>query len=111
ARAQLSEARAVFARLNASTWQALAESELAACGERSAARSLGATGPLATLTPREFEVAREVASGASNPEAAERLFISRRTVGYHLSSVFRKLDIDDRHRLSAFFRTAESDPQ
>jgi DNA-binding NarL/FixJ family response regulator len=49
-----------------------------------------------TLSPRELEVARLVADGASNRDAAERLFLSERTVESHVSSIFNKLGIDTR---------------
>jgi DNA-binding CsgD family transcriptional regulator len=44
---------------------------------------------------------REVAAGMTNADAAHRLFISERTVEFHLSSVFRKLEIQRRHELAA----------
>ncbi len=48
------------------------------------------------LSPRELEVARLIADGASNRDAAERLFLSERTVESHVSSIFNKLGIDTR---------------
>lgn len=64
-----------------------------------------APGPRAThgwesLSPKEHEVVSLVADGLSNPEIAERLFISRRTVESHLSHVFRKLDLSNRTQLA-----------
>jgi DNA-binding CsgD family transcriptional regulator len=55
----------------------------------------------AGLTPTELTVARAVADGLSNPQIAERMFISRRTVTTHLSSIFRKLDVSSRAELAA----------
>jgi DNA-binding NarL/FixJ family response regulator len=49
-----------------------------------------------TLTPREEEVLRLVATGAKNREISERLFISELTVKMHLASIFRKLQVNDR---------------
>jgi DNA-binding NarL/FixJ family response regulator len=46
-------------------------------------------------------VARAVADGLSNPQIAERMFISRRTVATHLTSIFRKLGISSRAELAA----------
>ncbi|MDD9369627.1 MAG: helix-turn-helix transcriptional regulator, partial [Acidimicrobiales bacterium] len=70
-------------------WAARARSELAACGER---RTAGRSAT-ADLTPRELEVAVAVARGASNPQAAAELCISRRTVEDHLGRVYRKLGV------------------
>jgi len=49
-----------------------------------------------TLTPREEEVLRLVATGAANREIGQRLFISELTVKMHLASIFRKLQVNDR---------------
>jgi DNA-binding NarL/FixJ family response regulator len=49
-----------------------------------------------TLSDREVEVLRLVARGASNKEAARKLFISESTVKTHLSHIFTKLGVDDR---------------
>ncbi|MGE0823647.1 MAG: response regulator [Candidatus Binatia bacterium] len=49
-----------------------------------------------TLTPREEEVLRLVATGANNKEISGRLFISELTVKMHLASIFRKLQVNDR---------------
>jgi len=103
ARQHLEAALAEFVRLGADAWTARTRSELAACGARRVTLT-DTTSPLAELTPREFEVAQEVAAGRSNAEAAERLVISQRTVEYHLANVFRKLGIRDRGGLTAFFR-------
>jgi DNA-binding CsgD family transcriptional regulator len=96
ARTNLREALGVFDRLGARPWAERARAELAACGERRGARS----GAAAELTPQELQVAVAVARGASNPEVAATLCISRRTVEYHLSSVYRKLGVTDRTALA-----------
>jgi predicted ATPase/DNA-binding CsgD family transcriptional regulator len=54
-----------------------------------------------SLTPTELRVAAAVADGLSNPQIASRMFISRRTVTTHLSSIFRKLGISSRAELAA----------
>jgi DNA-binding NarL/FixJ family response regulator len=48
------------------------------------------------LTPREVEILTFIARGCRNAELAERLFISERTVGNHISNIFRKLHVNDR---------------
>jgi DNA-binding CsgD family transcriptional regulator len=70
-----------------------------------ASRGRGRRGRPATgwtsLTPTELRVARAVADGLSNPQIAERMFISRRTVATHLTSIFRKLGVSSRAELAA----------
>jgi DNA-binding NarL/FixJ family response regulator len=55
------------------------------------------------LTPRELEVARMVNKGGNNKTIARSLDISERTVKAHLSSIFRKLNIENRLHLAIFF--------
>ena len=50
------------------------------------------------LTGREFEILQLVAEGYESRETAEMLFVSKRTVDFHLSSIYRKLQVDNRIR-------------
>jgi DNA-binding CsgD family transcriptional regulator len=59
------------------------------------------------LTPQEQEIAHLAGSGLSNPEIGTRLFLSRRTVEYHLSKVFPKLGVTSRNELADALRTSE----
>jgi DNA-binding NarL/FixJ family response regulator len=73
-----------------------ARRELQAAGETVRKR----TGdPHGRLTPQEARIARLARSGLSNPEIAAQLFLSTRTVQYHLSKVFTKLEISSRQQL------------
>jgi DNA-binding CsgD family transcriptional regulator len=56
------------------------------------------------LTSGERRVASAVADGLTNVEAADRLFMSRHTVDFHLRSIFRKLDVSSRAELKNFVR-------
>ena len=73
-----------------------ARRELAATGETARKRTVQARD---TLTPQEAQIARLARAGLSNPEIAAQLFLSVRTIEYHLAKVFTKLDISSRHQL------------
>jgi DNA-binding NarL/FixJ family response regulator len=55
-----------------------------------------------TLTQRELEVLRELAKGMTNREIAERLYISKNTVKYHVHSILEKLDLPNRGEAAKF---------
>jgi DNA-binding CsgD family transcriptional regulator len=73
------------------------ERELLATGEQARKRVVN---PREDLTAQEAQIAVQARDGVSNAEIAARLFISRRTVEYHLSKVFTKLGISSRHELA-----------
>jgi DNA-binding CsgD family transcriptional regulator len=90
------------ARCGARPLAGRATEELTAAGARPRRERI--TGPGA-LTAAELRVARLAADGATNPEIAQTLFVSKRTVELHLTSVYRKLRIDSRQRLRAALET------
>ena len=84
-----------------SAWQAFAERarrELIATGEKVRKHSDESR---SQLTPQEEQIARLARDGSSNPEIGAQLFISARTVEWHLRQVFTKLDISSRRQLRA----------
>ena len=93
ARAQLSAAADIFRELGASRWLERADSEMRATG---LTRPRDASTRWAALTPKEREIAELAASGMSNKEIGERLFLSHRTVGSHLYQIFPKLGLTSR---------------
>ncbi|WP_205801340.1 helix-turn-helix transcriptional regulator [Micromonospora thermarum] len=108
ARAQLRGALETFDRLGAELWAARARAELRATGDVPAApRKAG--DPLSVLTPQEREVVRLAAGGASNRDIAAQLFLSPRTVGYHLYKAFPKLGITSRSQLATITRAASGE--
>jgi DNA-binding CsgD family transcriptional regulator len=96
ARTQLRGALEIFERLGAAPWGRRATAELRATGETARKRQPSA---LAQLTPQQLQIVRLVAEGATNKEAAAQLFLSPRTVDYHLRNVFVKLGISSRAEL------------
>ena len=88
ARTQLRAAVDTLDRIHAAPWAEQARAELAAAGA-TAPRTDWASSP--RLTPQELQVARLAAQGLSNRDIAAQLFLSPRTVGYHLYKAFRNL--------------------
>jgi DNA-binding NarL/FixJ family response regulator len=66
--------------------------------------------PLAELTPREREVATQVAEGACNKEVGRRLDITERTVKAHMTAIFEKLGVRDRLQLVLLLRRSTPAP-
>src|SRR6185437_6901921 len=84
-----------FERLGATPWADQARAELRATGETARQRDPS----LATrLTPQELQIVRLVGTGATNREVAGQLFLSARTVDYHLHKVFTKVGVSSRTR-------------
>jgi DNA-binding CsgD family transcriptional regulator len=96
ARVHLRAAFEGFERLGAAPWAERARRELRATGETARKRDVS---PLAELTPQELQVARLVGEGATNKAVAGQLFVSPKTVEYHLRKVFAKLGIASRAEL------------
>jgi len=96
ARTQLRAALGRFEALGAAPWADRAAAELRATGETARKRDAST---LDELTPQELQIARLVAEGARNRDIAGRLFLSPKTVEYHLRKVFQKLEIASRTEL------------
>jgi DNA-binding CsgD family transcriptional regulator len=96
ARDRLNEALEVFETIGAAPWAERARSELRASGEKVRRRD-----PLEAdqLTPQELQIALQVAEGKTNKEVGAALFLSHKTVEFHLSRIFRKLDLHSRAEL------------
>jgi DNA-binding CsgD family transcriptional regulator/tetratricopeptide (TPR) repeat protein len=104
AREQLRTAHDTLDAMGIGAFADRARRELAATGETARKRTLDTSGE---LTAQEAQVARLARDGLSNPEIGARLFISARTVQYHLGKVFAKLAISSRGQLN---RVLPADP-
>ncbi|MBW8485204.1 ATP-binding protein [Actinomadura parmotrematis] len=98
ARDPLRSALKTFASLRAAPWAERARAELRATGAPDAAPP--APGLLNQLTPQELQVVRLAAEGTSSREIAARLFLSPRTVEYHLYKAYPKLGVASRRELA-----------
>jgi DNA-binding CsgD family transcriptional regulator len=96
AREQLRMAHDLFAAIGMEAFAQRARRELLATGEKVRKRSAETRDQ---LTPQEEQIARLARDGLSNPEIGAQLFISARTVKYHLGKVFTKLGISSRGQL------------
>ncbi|MCH7232843.1 AAA family ATPase [Glycomyces sp. L485] len=98
ARAHLREATEVFERLGADPWTERAQGELRAAGDST---TIEAKPDLAEkLTPQELQVVRLAGDGLTNRQIGEQLFVSPRTVGYHLYNAYPKLGVSSRTELA-----------
>jgi DNA-binding CsgD family transcriptional regulator len=97
AREPLKEALETFERLGARGWAERARTELRATGEQQTRRAETAA---EQLTPHELQIALLVAQGMTNREAAAALFLSPKTIEYHLGQIYRKLDVRGRAQLA-----------
>jgi DNA-binding CsgD family transcriptional regulator len=96
AREQLRTAHDTFSRIGAEGFAERTRRELSATGETARKRSLDMRD---VLTAQEAQIAHLAREGLSNPEIGAQLFISPRTVQYHLGKVFAKLDVTSRNQL------------
>ncbi|MFN8123424.1 MAG: LuxR C-terminal-related transcriptional regulator [Thermoleophilia bacterium] len=106
ARTLLSEALETFEALGATPWADRAREELDASGLRARTRDPAVTD---RLTPRELQVALAVARGATNREAAAKMFLSEKTIERHLGNVYRKLGLRSRSQLARRFADRAGD--
>jgi DNA-binding CsgD family transcriptional regulator len=97
AREQLRAAHETFSEIGAEGFAERSGHELLATGETARKRTDDARG---VLTSQEAHIARLARDGLSNPEIGAQLFLSPRTVQYHLRKVFLKLDVTSRNQLS-----------
>ena len=107
ARAELRAALDQFGSMGMEAFAERTRKELLATGERARKRTVETRDD---LTPQERQIAQLACDGLSNPEIGGRLFLSPRTVEWHLGKVFGKLGIRSRHQLSNALAIAESEP-
>jgi DNA-binding CsgD family transcriptional regulator len=104
AREQLRAAADIFDDLDARPWSDRARAELAATGETRRPRDGSG---LADLTPQELQIGLLLASGKTTRETAAALFLSPKTVEYHLRHIYQRLDIHSRDELAEWLRLVQ----
>ncbi|MGI5321270.1 ATP-binding protein [Actinomadura nitritigenes] len=109
ARSHLRTAHDMFASIGMEAFAERARRELLATGE-TVRRRQDETSASEALTPQEEQIARLVRDGLSNPEVGSRLFLSPRTVEWHLRKIFIKLGISSRRELPGALPRTEPDP-
>jgi DNA-binding CsgD family transcriptional regulator len=100
ARLHLTTAHQIFTELGAAAWAQRAATELAAAGAAPSGHLVGPAGMASRLTPQELQVVQLAADGLSNREIGAQLFLSPRTVGYHLYKAYPKLGVGSRTELA-----------
>ena len=108
ARAQLRTAHDMFDTIGMEAFAERARRELAATGENVRKRDLGRRDQ---LTPQETQIAQLARAGLSNAEIGAQLFLSTRTIEWHLRKVFAKLGIASRRQLHAALAQLEENRQ
>ena len=108
ARDQLRSARTAFGAMGLEAFAERARRELLATGETLRRRTVAATATT-DLTPQQQRIATLVRDGLSNPEVGARLFLSPRTVEWHLRQIFTKLSITSRRQLRDVLPRAHDD--
>ncbi|MBB5785150.1 ATP-binding protein [Nonomuraea jabiensis] len=98
---QLRSAMEIFERLGSRPWADRARAELRAAGERQIMEGHVPAGALDRLTAQELQIIRMAARGMSNRDIAAQLFLSPRTIGYHLYKAYPKLGVASRAELAA----------
>lgn len=101
ARDRLTEAVRILDDIGASRWSTRARAELRATGGVAGHRASEGDSPIQLLTPQELLVSQLAATGRTNKEIADEIYLSHRTVGAHLSRAFTKLGISRRSQLNA----------
>lgn len=96
-RVQLRDALEVFEAFQAAPWADRARAELLATGETARKRD---PSTIDQLTPQELMICRLICQGLKNKEVAARLYLSPRTIDYHLHKVYVKLGITSRFQLA-----------
>jgi DNA-binding CsgD family transcriptional regulator len=107
ARVQLRAALETFDELGAAPWLERTSAELRATGETLRKRQPDEADE---LTPQELQVALLVAEGKTNKEAGAALFLSHKTVEFHLGRIYRKLNVGSRVELARHFAAGETSP-
>ena len=101
AREALRAAIDAFDTLDAAPWSNLARAEFDATGETARKRDAST---LSQLTPQELQIALLLAEGRTTREAAASVFLSPKTVEYHLRNIYRKLEVRSRPELADAIR-------